>query len=273
MNNTSLNKAYVTVLTSASYLMGCVALDRSLKTVNSKYPLIVVCPDSIDKSVLASLETYGIQYSTMENLPANILSRDNNIGYWNNTLFKIKVFDLISFEKIVFLDTDMIILNNIDHLFDYKHMSAVAAGAVLFPEWSEGINSGLMVIVPNHDIYLELVDNIEPAYNYRESIGLGFGDQDIIKRVYPNWGKEKELHLPEKYNTMLGYGGCLKAAGEINSFDDIFVYHFTGKEKPWNKGLKNHLIILLKIFKRAKLRSGIDISAYKRFRKILKAVM
>lgn len=272
MSDLCIDKAYVTVLTSENYLLGCIVLDRSLKKVNSQYPLIVVCPNTIGSNVLCELRKYGIEYITMDNLPENVILRDNNVGYWNNTLFKIKVFDMVCYKKIIFLDTDMIILKNVDHMFECEHMSAVPAGAVLFPEWSTGLNSGFMVIVPNHEVYLNLIDCIEPAYAYRRNLNLGFGDQDILKMFYKNWGENERLHLHEQYNTMLGYGGCLKRAGEIKSYDDIYVYHFTGKEKPWNKGIKNHLIILAKIFKRAKFNSYIDIKAYKEFKKILSRV-
>lgn len=273
METKNIDMAYITILTSESYIMGCVVLDRSLKMLKSKYPLVVVCPEDIDADVFAQLSKYGVNYVTQSNLPQNIILRSNKVDYWNATLFKIKVFDMLQYKKIVFLDSDMIVLKNIDHLFELGHMSAVAAGSVLHSEWDGELNSGMMVLEPNHDDYLSLLDCIEPAYKFRTESELGFGDQDIIKMNYKSWPDNDRLHLPEKYNTMLGYGGCLKRAGEIESYDDIYVYHFTGKEKPWHKSFISQIIILIKIIKRAKFESYIDFKAYKQFKKLLRELV
>lgn len=260
---------YVTVLTTQSYLEGCRILYKSLQATMPKYPFVVVCPDNIPKNVTDCLTQLGISYHLAENLNADILSRENQNQYWNHTLFKIKVFDLTQYDKIVFLDTDMIVLSNLDHLFDLEHMSAVDAGAVIHPEWKGGINSGLMIIKPDHHVYEGLVSCIEPAYRQRKEDNLGFGDQDIIKTYYKDWRHCEHLHLSECYNTMLGYGGCLKKAGVIRSWQDIKVYHYTGKEKPWNSDFKSHMIILFKIIKRAGIRSNIDFRIYRKYRKLL----
>ncbi len=263
------NYSYVTILTTESYISGCLILNQSLKDVGSKYPFLVVCPCDISDNIKRCLSENKIQYVLLENLPQDIIKRNNLNSYWNNTLFKIKIFSLANLEKIVFLDTDMIILQNIDHLFEYPHMSASDSGAILFPEWKGGINSGLMVVKPEKSVYEGLLSCIERAYEKRTKNNLGFGDQDIIKEFYPNWSKEEHLHLPETYNTMLGYGGILKKANIIKSWKEIKVYHYTGSEKPWNKGIKNHIIIFLKILKRAKFHSNIDLHIYKHYKKTM----
>ena len=263
---------YATILTTESYLQGCLVLHESLMATGTAFPFLVVCPSDIPDSVTEALAQKNIQFLKLENLPAEVISRDNSNSYWNNTLFKIKIFDLTQYAKVVFLDTDMIILQNLDHLFTFEHMSASDAGAVIHPEWKGGINSGLMVVQPDHSVYQALIACIEPAYRRRKEQNLGFGDQDILKAYYTDWAIQEHLHLPECYNTMLGYAGCLRRAGMIKSWKDIKVYHFTGKEKPWSKGLRSQLMVILKILKRAGIYSGIDLKIYRLYRKQWRAI-
>lgn len=265
MTQTSKNFAYVTILTTENYASGCLVLKQSLIDVSAKYPFYVVCPNDISDNVKQFLSKNDLQYILLENLSPDIIDRNNLSSYWNNTLFKIKVFDLVNFDKLVFLDTDMIVLQNLDHLFDYPHMSASDAGAVLYPEWKGGINSGLMVVEPDHNVYTGMLSCVDTAFEKRTKKNLGFGDQDIIKEFYPSWGNQQHLHLSEVYNTMLGYGGVLRKAKLINSWRDIKVYHYTGSQKPWNKSIRKQISVILKIIKRAGIYSAIDFRIYKHY--------
>ena len=253
-------KAYITVLTGRDYLDGVRVLKRSLDRTKPKHPFYVLLPDDIGKDIGDELETEDINTLYISPLSNEIMGRDNKVDYWKNTLFKLKIFDLTSFEKLVFLDSDMIVFKNLDHLFSLPHMSAVAAGSELHKDWIR-LNSGLMVIEPNHDEYLKLLDVIDEVFAERYKQGLGVGDQDIINACYHDWAVQGELQLSSVYNTMLGYAGYLKKEGIIMDFSDIYVYHFAGKEKPWRNRLQEDLVIILKILKRSK--SKLDFTAFK----------
>ncbi len=257
------SKAYVTVLTNKNYLLGVLILADSLDKILSKYPLYVLVPKNLSNGVKKYLLKKNINIITMNNFSDDVIQRNNNLDYWKETLFKLKVFNLIRFSKIVFLDADMIILKNIDYLFNYPHMSAVAAGQILHQDWNR-LNSGLMVIEPSKEEYEGIIKNIDAVYDECIAKGQGFGDQDVINAFFKNWPVQKELHLDEGYNVMLGY------AGYINKKDhdyDIYVYHFTGAEKPWNKSITDFMKIFLKIMKRS--HSIIDVRILFQYRKSL----
>lgn len=259
-------EAYITVLIGRDYLDGVKVLKRSLDKTKPKHPFYVLLPDNISKDIADELENEKINILYTSPLGNEVMGRDNKVDYWKNTLFKLKIFDLTSFEKIVFLDSDMIVFKNLDDLFSLPHMSAVAAGSELHKDWVR-LNSGLMVVEPSHDEYLKLLNIIEQVFIERQKQGLGVGDQDIINAYYHEWAMKKELHLSSVYNTMLGYAGYLKNEGRINNFSEICVYHFTGKEKPWRNKFKEDLIILFKIFKRSK--SKLDFMAFKQYKEVL----
>ena len=266
-----MNYAFITVLTNESYLGGVLVLSRSLQAVQSKYPLYVLLPSDSDPMLKNALKKHNIQTLFRDQFSDDILRRDSNPqSYWRDTLFKLKVFQLTQFDKIICLDSDMVVMNNIDHLFQKAHMSCVAAGKVLHPDWIH-LNSGIMVIEPSDTTYHELLRLVDPICTELINRGVGFGDQDIIAAYYDEkWINNLELQLPESYNCMLGYAGLLKKAGAIRSVDDIFIYHFTGRQKPWRNSLSEDAAILIKILKRSKSYSALDFQLFYRYKQLLR---
>lgn len=264
--------AYITVLTNEDYLLGVKVLKKSMDMVNQSknIPFVVLVPSDANEKLLDELKESGISFVQAENFTESILQRENKVAYWKETLFKLKVFDLTQFNKIVFLDSDMIVFINLDHLFGLPHMSCVAAGQELHSDWVK-LNSGLMVIEPSHKEYLGLEKLIDRVYRERTAAGFGIGDQDVIQAYYDEvWFESDKLHLSSVYNTMLGYAGYLYKNGDITGLDDIYVYHFAGKEKPWRNRLVERVAILFKILKRSN--SKIDYEALCRYRRVLKQV-
>jgi len=81
---------------------------------------------------------------------------------WKNCFTKFKIFDLTEYKKIIFLDSDILILKNIDHLFNCSHMTACIDGEY-FNIWPEYLhfNAGCLVIEPSHKLYLNLLEYID----------------------------------------------------------------------------------------------------------------
>lgn len=264
-----MNYCYITALTSRSYLGGVKVLKKSLDRVNSAYPFFALLPSNIDSDIERDLRDAGISIIFDAPFSDDVMRKDHNpTDYWKDTLFKLKIFNLTSFDKFIFLDADMIVLQNLDHLFTYPHMSCTAAGQVLHPDWIH-LNSGFMVIEPNLDDYMLLVENIEPVCEKLIQQGCGFGDQDVITAVFDSdWQLDSKRKLPETYNVMLGYAGHLQKSKAIRSMQDIYVYHFTGRQKPWRRSTKENLTIFAKIIKRGG--NHIDFQVFKLYKKLLK---
>lgn len=224
--------SYVTAITNDAYFPGLCALTYSLKQVQSQYPLTVVIPKSMDsetKNHIAKLNIAIIESDNIEIDMKNISSLNKQEERWNSTFFKLNIFKLTQFEKIVFLDSDMIILQNIDDLFEKPHMSSVIAGHCAVKEWTE-LNSGLMVIVPNESEHEKLVASIPLVYEKYEQLGSAFGDQDVIHYCYPDWFDNKALILDESYNVLTD---CLHTFSSLYGYKGIKVLHFAEKIKPW----------------------------------------
>lgn len=262
---------YGTFLIGDDYAKGALALFHSIQATKSSHPFVVFACDCSNNAI-EQLRSSGCQVINIENLvpPTTIMEKNQHAGFerWNNTFSKLRILSFDQFEKIILLDSDMMVQKNIDHLFNEHHMSAVAAGKLTRPNWTD-LNSGLMVIKPSKLEFqrsLEILQAISSDPSELAKYPKGIGDQDIIQALYPNWPETVELHLSEIYNL---FQDCLtryECLGLINS-EDVHVIHFELNPKPWAYSLINYIQIL---FRCIRFHSTAEIKALHKYRSYLK---
>lgn len=221
-------KAFVSVLATDNYLHGILVLYQSLKDVQSNFPFHVAVTENLSSYTYDILKSYNIP-------TVNVQRRDSPkmppFNKWRASYTKLEIFKLVQYEKIVYLDADMIILHNIDHLFDSPHMSAVASGC-----WSKHVskfnfNSGLLVIVPSLDIYDKLVDL---SLIHGDTC---CGDQDVMQKYFVDWKTQNHLHLDHAYNIFVSHVGYTKNKyyffESIEGKKPIYIVHYICP-KPWD---------------------------------------
>ena len=229
-------KAYITLLSTNEYLDGVLVLHQSLKEVGAKYPLVVVVTNNINPYSRNILSQKKIQTIEVENFfyrPECVKAFSAwGMPHWKYTAAKIRIFGLTEFEKLVYLDSDMMVLRNIDHLFDCPDGSAAEDSSIIFEENIEShkqLNSGLLVIVPSKEKEQKLIELSKTCSG---------ADQDLIRKLYANWIKQENLHLPNEYNIFNSFvPNYIKKGLRVEEF---FVIHFIGKEKPFMTIRKNY---------------------------------
>ena len=217
--------AYVCVLSTDNYLDGALILNENLRELNSKYELLCVVNDRLSEESIKTLHRFGIKTKNTRAIKTNM-----GIGRWNYTFDKLNIFSLVEYDKIVFLDLDLLILKNIDHLFNWD---SIAAGLDM-PWHDDEFNSGVMVIEPNMDLYNDMIEKLYATkYNYT-------GDQDFLNDYF---GKNF-IALPLKYNLMrtlyldseLLYKNCTKRGVYKYIKDepkDAIIIHYIRSLKPF----------------------------------------
>lgn len=229
---------YLTVCTSADYLGGVIALERSLRKVRSAYPLTVLVTPAVPPRVDRALQSLGIRtMRSTESLavPDEIIDRNAALGaeHWSRTFDKLLAFTLVGFKKVVCLDSDMMVLRNIDELFERPHMSAVIAGKSQpgNEKW-ELLNSGCLVVVPREGELDRLWQAVPDALTTRSAIG----DQDLLQVAHPRWVASTELHLDEGYNLFFPYlEHYMRTLGySLSGSHPVKIVHFVGVPKPWS---------------------------------------
>lgn len=262
------NFVYMTVLSTDSYIPGVIKLYKSLMVTRPQYPFVCACSRNISNSSIQTLNKSGIKCLKLERCAIdNItsLENDENFSHWKYTYDKLLLFSLTQFKKIVYLDSDMLILENIDELFDCLPFSAVPAGHLINKDWIR-LNSGLMVIEPDNNTMEIMLKLIAPVYQKRKAQGLATGDQDIINEYIQDWFHNKELVLPESYNLFFNYIDIYRKQYKFKYHNPcksrtIKVVHFIGKNKPWNESLIKRLLLSVKYI----LQRNYGLKAYLRY--------
>ncbi len=228
------NNSYITVLNTPNYLEGVLTLIESLKRTNSKYPISVVITEDISLEIEKLLRNCNINVIRKNkiNIPQSIKNKNAKgmFSHWSNTFDKLLIFELTNFNKLIYLDSDMLIRRNIDELFEKENMSAVIDrrnGPIISDDWVK-LTSGLMVIKPKKGLISEFNKIMYKIDQMREFVG----DQDILQEYDCDWEKKVELHLDVKYNMFFPHIDYFINCCNYK-IDDISVVHFIYSKKPF----------------------------------------
>lgn len=233
-----MNYAYVSVLTTESYLIGTLGVAECLKRVNAQFPFYVLITNSISQQVEFLLNSRGINTIRKDSIDIpEIIKKKNSEGvfsHWTYTFDKLSIFELTQFDKIIYLDSDIYIRKNIDFLFEKKHMATTPNrkfGPSITPP--PELISGLLVIEPQKGLLNSFLEILSTIADKRESVG----DQDILQEYYTDWKNQPDLHLDLKYNAFFTYlDYYIKHCNY--TLDDIYVFHFLLAKKPWDFSLQ-----------------------------------
>lgn len=119
---------WTTLITNTAYLPGLLALEYSLRRVGSKYPLVVLYTDSFPADGHAALDARSIKKKQVPYLLPSVPKDFTNDLRFYDCWSKLTPFSLTEYERVVQLDSDMVILKNMDELMDLELDSPDMAG-------------------------------------------------------------------------------------------------------------------------------------------------
>lgn len=210
-----MNYAYITLLSSENYLPAVLILNRSLKNVQSKFPLIVIIEENILSDFVKQifLEECICFYTCKKmEYSATIREKYSNSSLLN-TASKVEIFSLKQYDKLVYIDADSIIYQNIDNLFNYPDT------ALYDSEQGEEGFSGLMVVCPK--LHKE---------KYYKKILQDFAifDGDLFNDLFLAFKTNKDYRIPINY--FMNYNYLYLEQYDLNSLKGV---HFCYSFKPW----------------------------------------
>lgn len=122
-------KIWATLITNDKYMPGLLTLDYSLRKVGTKYPIVALYTDQLsDESIEALLSRKIAMRKIDQLLPAESpeLTADPRFqDCWS----KLYIFKLVEFDRIIELDSDMVVMQNMDELMDLPLGDKVFASA------------------------------------------------------------------------------------------------------------------------------------------------
>ena len=111
-------KVWTTLITNMNYLPGLLTLDFSLKKVETKYELLALITDTFPSEGKAAIARRGIATMVVNRLQPS--DSDIYLQYqrFHDCWTKLVQFSLTRYERVVHLDSDMLVLKNMDELMD-----------------------------------------------------------------------------------------------------------------------------------------------------------
>ncbi|XP_023762669.1 galactinol synthase 2 [Lactuca sativa] len=250
--NTLPRRAYITFLAGdGDYWKGVVALAKGLRKAKSVYPLVVAMLPDVPMDHRHKLLSQGCIIREIEPLYPPENHTQFAMAYYVINYSKLRIWEFVEYSKMIYLDGDIQVFDNIDHLFDLPdgHFYAVmdcfcernwrnspqyqigycqqTPDKVHWPEEQLGpkpplyFNAGMFVSEPNLSTYHDLLESVKstPPTLFAEQDFLNIFFRDIYKPI------------PNIYNLILA---MLWRHPENVELDKIKVVHYCADgSKPW----------------------------------------
>lgn len=238
MTDVAADHAYATLVTNADYAKGALALVRSLRLTGTEADILVLHTGGVAAQDLAPLSALGARLVEAKLLPTSdafnerhgrarlhadapfTKGRKPEFHTPLDNFAKLRLWQHVEYEKIVFIDADAIVLRNIDRLFSYPEFSAA-------PNVYEGLadfhrmNSGVFVATPSEATFAGMLARLDQPDAFWPRT-----DQTFLQSFFPDWHG-----LPVFYN-MLQY--VWFNLPELWDWTSIAVLHYQ-YEKPWEE--------------------------------------
>ncbi|VEU23908.1 DEKNAAC105205 [Brettanomyces naardenensis] len=228
--------AYVTLLLNSGYLPGTLTLARSIRETGSTIPIILLYSRSNIKPEIVDILQHSGFFYRLINVDGDLISSRNEYELVNllkrseldKTLTKLNSWRLIEFDKLVYIDSDVLVVHNIDDLFD-KDVAATQIYAASDCGWPDCFNSGLFLFKPSLETFGQLKKFAETTDSFDGS------DQGILNEFFHLSGPSgySWTRLPFSYNCTLNTSYEYVPA-LVRFQNDLHVIHFIGASKPWS---------------------------------------
>jgi len=232
-------RAWLLFLSSNNYyLYMLLGIYKNLLDVKTKYPIYCGVTQEVNFETRNILKTVGLNLIDLDTqiISADVIRavKDNNSEHYFKAFTKLTLLDTQvekMFDKIVYIDTDVEILENIDEVFDYPHMAAIedvapSSNKIKTPYtlgcskfcsgmfvWDFKNNQG-----KGHEILLKL-----PELDKK----ITWHDQNVLNYFYQDWREKPELHIPPEYGIMNFKANTDKLPANIK----IKAIHYTSRIK------------------------------------------
>jgi lipopolysaccharide biosynthesis glycosyltransferase len=211
------------LLSGDGYLPGVETLGRSLVETGTSVPRVVMVTDDVPASARQTLASQGWVVRDIASIPNPVATSSQLYSRYQNVFTKLRAWELVEYDKVVFLDADTVVLKSIDDLFERPTIAA--APDFLLPD---RFNSGVMVLSPSQKQLARMLPELgrRPSYDG--------GDQGFLNSFFDWYSLPVGHRLPTAYNTHHFIFQFLAAHPGLRQhvLDDVKIVHYT-VQKPW----------------------------------------
>ena len=233
------DRAFVTLVTNADYALGARALLRSIVLSGTEADICVLHTD-VAAVHLAPLSALGARLVRCELLPTSpafnatharealhgraAFTKGEKPPFHTplDNFAKLRLWQL-DYARVVFIDADALVLQNVDKLFDYPEFCAAPNVYESLADFHR-MNSGVFTARPSQATYRDMLARLDvPGVFWRRT------DQSFLQEYFPDW------HGLPVFCNMLQY--VWFAMPQLWRWRDIKILHFQ-YEKPWQDHAK-----------------------------------
>ncbi|KAL3749947.1 hypothetical protein ACJRO7_010991 [Eucalyptus globulus] len=252
--------AYVTFLAgNGDYVKGVVGLAKGLRKAESKYPLVVAILPDVPVDHRKILVDQGCIVREIEPVYPPENQTQFAMAYYVINYSKLRIWEFVEYDKMIYLDGDIQVFDNIDHLFDlpnsffyavmdcfcektWSHTPQYEIGYCqqcpdkvqwpdhVGPKPSLYFNAGMFVYEPNLYTYHDMLETL------KITPPTPFAEQDFLNMYF----KDIYKPIPNVYNLVLA---MLWRHPENVELDKVKVVHYCAAgSKPWRyTGEEQHM--------------------------------
>lgn len=184
--------AYVTIhyegtARDPEYVLGIRTMMRSLRNSGTPHDLVVLAAESVSQHSRALFEQDGLRVVSVPNIPNPFKTRRRRTykSHFEFTLNKLLLWNMTSYESVVYLDADNVAMHSLDELFGCGGFCVVYMNPCFF-------HTGLMVVRPSTAEFKRLMGLL-----YDESVHSYDGaDQGFLTAVYGQDMRDAPLYVP-----------------------------------------------------------------------------
>ena len=213
--------AHAFYATDDQYAVAVLVAAKLMRQFSSRQDIdFVVLHLNVSGYLLAMMREIGMITKRVAPLPIVFNS------YFRHCLVKLRILQLLQYDRVVFLDSDAIPLESLDCLFELPIKGDVAAPiAYWLPQ--PFATSLLMVAKPSSLAWNRVVQHFDTAYE------MNYYDMDIVNAEFKN----EMCYLPETFACLNSewedVDGPFHFGDPKTSFQEIKVVHFSALGKPW----------------------------------------
>ncbi|PWN21605.1 nucleotide-diphospho-sugar transferase, partial [Microstroma glucosiphilum] len=156
--------AFVTLVTTDDYLPAALVAAHSLRLAHSHSSLFNIDLVALVTPATLSVQTIRVLLTVFDRvIGVEPLGNSDNLALLGRidlgmsagaALTKLHTWRLTDYQKIVYLDADVLVLKPLAHLFASPHAFAAAPDT----GWPDIFNSGVMVLTPSEDTFAGLLE-------------------------------------------------------------------------------------------------------------------
>ncbi|KAL0364872.1 UNVERIFIED_CONTAM: Galactinol synthase 2 [Sesamum angustifolium] len=243
INSNAATNAYVTFLAGdGDYVKGVVGLAKGLRKVGAAFPLVVAVLPDVPPEHRRVLVDQGCLLRDIEPVFPPSTGKESPFvrPYFAVNYCKLRLWEFVEYNKMIYMDADIQVFHNIDHLFDLPSGCFYGVAdclcemygwpceqklrwpEVLGPQPAFYLNGGMFIFEPNLNTYDQLLGALEITPP------TPFAEQDFLNMFFRDISKP----IPPIYNLLVAM--LWRHPQWVDDLDNIKVVHYcVAGSKPW----------------------------------------